>query len=292
MVEVTTGRIDANGLSFAVDEAGKGDRVAILLHGFPESRFSWRHQIPLLAAMGWRVIAPDLRGYGESSRPPYKSDYAIGHLVDDVAALFEASGARQRLLIGHDWGAAIAWAFALDKRLPLDGLVIMNVPHPAVLGRVMKASWRQPLRSWYMGFFQLPALPEAMMTARGARAIGQAFVGMAVDKSRFPPAVTDVYRRNALIPGAMTAMINYYRANTDMLRRWGATPPVIEVPTLMIWGEADSALGIENTEGYEPYVRDFRLHRLPGVSHWVQQEAPEAVNAILSGWLGERLPGA
>ena len=290
MVKVTTRRIEANGQSFMVDEAGEGDRVAILLHGFPESRFSWRHQIPLLAALGWRVIAPDLRGYGESSRPPRKSDYAIGHLVEDVAALFEACGARKRLLAGHDWGAAIAWAFALDRRLPLDGLVIMNVPHPAVLARVMKASWRQPLRSWYMGFFQLPRLPEAMMTAQGARAIGQAFVGMAVDKSRFPPEVTDVYRRNALIPGAMTAMINYYRANTAMLGRWGATPPVIEVPTLMIWGEADSALGIENTEGYEPYVRDFTLHRLPGVSHWVQQEAPETVNAILSEWVARRAP--
>jgi pimeloyl-ACP methyl ester carboxylesterase len=90
----------------------------------------------------------------------------------------------------------------------------------------------------------------------------------------------------------MTAMINYYRANTGMLTRWGATPPVIEVPTLMIWGEADTALGIENTQGYEPFVRDFTLHRLPGVSHWVQQEAPEAVNAILSQWVSERLPAA
>ncbi len=291
MVEITSRRIQANGLSFMVDEAGEGDRVALLLHGFPESRFSWRHQIPLLAALGWRVIAPDLRGYGQSSRPPRTADYAIGHLVDDVAGLFDAVGARRRLLIGHDWGAGIAWAFALDRRLPLDGLVIMNVPHPAVLGRVMRSSWRQPLRSWYMGFFQLPGLPEAMMTANGARAIGQAFTGMAVDKSRFPPEVTDVYRHNALIPGAMTAMINYYRANTRLLGRWGATPPVIEVPTLMIWGEEDTALGVENTEGYGPYVRDFTLRRLPGVSHWVQQEAPERVNIILGDWVGARLAG-
>src|SRR5271167_4677728 len=98
---------------------------------------------PLLAGLGWRAVAPDLRGYGESSRPPRTADYAIGHLVEDVAGLFEAAGARRRLLIGHDWGAAIAWAFALERRLPLDGLVIMNVPHPAVLARVMRASWRQ-----------------------------------------------------------------------------------------------------------------------------------------------------
>lgn len=289
MVEVTSRRVEANGLDFTVDEAGEGDDVALLLHGFPESRFSWRHQLPLLADLGWRAIAPDLRGYGQSSRPPHKADYAIGHLVEDVAGLFEAAGARRRLLIGHDWGAAIAWAFAMERRLPLDGLAIMNVPHPAVLARVMRTTWRQPLRSWYMGFFQLPALPEAMLTANGARAIGRAFTGMAVDKSRFPPEVTQVYRDNALIPGAMTAMINYYRANTRLLGRWRTASPVIEAPTLMVWGEEDTALCIENTEGYGGLVRDFTLHRLPGVSHWVQQEAPERVNEILGRWLNERL---
>ena len=128
------------------------------------------------------------------------------------------------------------------------------------------------------------------MTANGAQAIGQAFTGMAVDASRFPADVTDVYRRGALIPGSMTAMINYYRANTNLLGRWGPTPPVIEVPTLMVWGEADTALGVENTEGYGPLVADFTLSRLPGVSHWVQQEAPERVNDILGGWLAARLP--
>ena len=288
MTQVTSRRIDANGLGFMVDEAGVGDDVALLLHGFPESRYAWRHQLPLLADLGWRAIAPDLRGYGQSSRPSRTADYAIGHLVEDVAGLFAAAGARRRLLVGHDWGAAIAWAFALERRLPLDGLVIMNVPHPAVLARVMRASWRQPLRSWYMAFFQIPALPEAMMTAGGARAIGRAFTGMAVDKSRFPPEVTGVYRQNALIPGAMTAMINYYRANTALLGRWRAASPMIEVPTLMIWGEEDAALCIENTEGYDGLVRDFTLHRLPAVSHWVQQEAPESVNEILTEWLAAR----
>jgi epoxide hydrolase 4 len=288
MASITTRRIGANGLSFQVDEAGSGEDVALLLHGFPESRFSWRHQIPLLAELGWHVIAPDLRGYGESSRPTLKADYAISHLVEDVAALFEAAGACKRLLFGHDWGAMIAWTFAMQKRLPLDGLVIMNVPHPAVFARVMRHSWRQRLRSWYVAFFQLPRLPEAMMTARGAKAVADAFTGMAVDKSRFPTAVTDVFRRNALIPGAMTAMINYYRANAGLLGHFGDATPMIEVPTLMVWGEDDAAIGIEATEGYEPYVRDLTLRRLPGVSHWVQQEAPERVNEALCAWLSER----
>ncbi len=285
MATVTTRRMDANGLSFEVDEAGEGDCVALLLHGFPESRFSWRWQVPALADLGWRVIAPDLRGYGGSSRPTRKAAYAVDNLVDDAAALFDAVGARRRLLIGHDWGAMVAWVFAIKGRLPLDALVIMNVPHPAVFGRVMRSSPRQWLRSWYVAFFQAPGLPEAMMTARGAKAVGDAFVGMAVDKSRFPAAVTDVYRANALIPGAMTAMINYYRANGDLIARYGSAPPRIEAPTLMIWGEEDAALGLECTEGYEGVVRDFTLVRLPGVSHWVQQEAPDAVNAALTDWL-------
>ena len=286
LVETLSRRIEANGLSFLVDEAGTGDDVALLLHGFPESRFSWRYQLPLLADLGWRAIAPDLRGYGGSSRPKARADYHLDHLVEDVAALFDAAGARRRLLIAHDWGAMIAWDFAIRRRLPLDGLVIMNVPHPSVFARVLASSRRQRSRSWYTAFFQIPRLPEAAMTAFGARAIGQAFTGMAVDKSRFPPEVTDVYRRNALIPGAMTAMINYYRANLDLIGRYRDGVPMIEVPTLMIWGEEDSALGLECTEGYEPYVRELELKRLPGVSHWVQQEAPEAANAILRAWLG------
>jgi len=285
MVKVTTQRIDANGLSFEVDEAGEGDSVAVLLHGFPESRFSWRYQIPLLADLGWRVIAPDLRGYGRSSRPTGKAAYAVDNLVDDVAGLFDAVGARRRLLIGHDWGAMVAWVFAIQARLPIDGLVIMNVPHPAVFARVMRTSPRQWLRSWYVAFFQLPGLPEAGAIARGAKAIADAFTGMAVDKSRFPPEVTDVYRQNALIPGAMTAMINYYRANGDIASRFGDGSPQIQVPTLMVWGEEDAALGIECTQGYEALVKDFTLVRLPGVSHWVQQEAPERVNAALTDWL-------
>ena len=288
MAEIRTGRLEANGLSFVVDAAGLGDDVALCLHGFPESRFSWRFQLPLLAGLGWRAIAPDLRGYGHSSRPVGKANYHVSHLVEDVAGLFEAAGARRRLLVAHDWGALIAWVYAMEGRLPLDGLVIMNVPHPGVFERVIAHSWRQRLRSWYVAFFQLPGLPEMMMTARDGRATADAFTGMAIDKSRFPPAVTEVYRVNAMIPGAMTAMINYYRANTDLTSRFAGVYPVIEAPTLMVWGEEDAALGIELTEGYEPFVRDLTLRRLPGVSHWVQQEAPEVVNALLSVWLKEK----
>ena len=279
--------IDANGLRFAYDEAGSGPDIALCLHGFPESRFSWRYQLPVLAEAGWHAVAPDMRGYGETSRPLARSAYRLTHLVEDAAALFDAFGARRRLLVAHDWGALVAWHFAIARARPLDGLIIMNVPHPAVFQRVLRTSLAQLGRSWYVFFFQLPFLPEAMLRARGARAVGEAFRGMAVNKAAFPEEVLAHYRDNASQPGALTAMINYYRANFLTL----ASPRVstaIDVPVLMIWGEQDTALGLELTEGYEPYVRDFTLRRLPGVSHWVQQEAPEQVNTRLVEWLGEK----
>jgi pimeloyl-ACP methyl ester carboxylesterase len=285
MHEIRTRTVQANGLTFTIDEAGQGDDVALLLHGFPESRYSWRHQLPLLADLGWRAVAPDLRGYGDTSRPTGRKAYRLEHLVEDTAGLFDALGAKRRLLIAHDWGALVAWVFALEKRMPLDGLVIMNVPHPAAYARVIRQGPAQWLKSWYVLFFQLPVLPELALTAGGARAVGEAFRGMAVDKSRFPDAVLDHYRGNALRPGAVTAMVNYYRANLSALGHYGRPSPKIEVPTLMVWGEEDTALGVELTEGYEPLVADFTLERLPGVSHWVQQEAPEAVNERMARWL-------
>ena len=237
-----------------------------------------------LVALGWHVVAPDLRGYGASSKPQGRDAYRIDHLVADAAALFDALGARRRLLVGHDWGAAIAWAFALRRARPLDGLVIMNVPHPTIFREVMKRSWPQRRRSWYMAFFQLPWLPERLLLARGARGIGEMIRRTARDPRAFPAAVLDSYRASALEPGAMTAMLNYYRANIRVLSH--ATPaPRLDVPTLMIWGEEDDALGLELTEGYGPLVADFTLERLPGVSHWVQQEAPDAVNDRLAAWL-------
>ena len=290
MTEIRTRTLQANGLSFVIDEAGEGDNVALFLHGFPESKHSWRHQLPLLAKLGWRAVAFDQRGYGDSSRPKGVAAYDIENLMADAGAVFDALGAKRRLLIAHDWGAVVAWAFAMDRVRDIEGLVIMNVPHPAVFQQNLATNPAQRKKSWYMFFFQLPWLPELALTANGARAIGKAFSDMAVDRSRFSEADLDHYRQNALKPGAATAMVNWYRAGLrNGMKKWApGKAPVIEVPTLMIWGEEDTALGIEMTEGYGPYAKDFTLHRLPGVSHWVQQEAPEAVNARLETWLKEK----
>ncbi len=283
---ITTAFVKANGLSFEVDQCGIGDKFALLLHGFPESKFSWRFQMPLLARLGYTVWAPNLRGYGKTSRPGAVADYHIDHLTADVAGLIDAAGAKQTLLMAHDWGGVIAWNFAIKRVRPLERLVIMNIPHPACFARTL-GTWAQLKKSWYVFFFQLPFLPERMLGLRGAEAIGRAFSNMATDKSRFPVAVTDEYRRNALEPGALTAMLNYYRA---AMRAGGKAmnpqPGTVDVPTLMIWGENDTALGKETTLGTEDYVKDLTLRYLPGVSHWVQQEAPEKVNAMIEAWLG------
>lgn len=277
--------LKANGLDFACDVAGEGPDVALCLHGFPESRFSWRYQLPVLAEAGWRAVAPDLRGYGGSSRPSGKAAYHIDHLVADVAGMFEALGARRKLLVAHDWGAAIAWVVAMRRAVPLDGLIIMNVPHPTVFAELIAHYWPQRRKSWYVAFFQIPWLPEFLLRQRRADGIANAFLNMAVDKAMFPPEVLEVYRENALQPGALTAMINYYRANLGLL---GEVAPQIIVPTLMLWGEEDKALDLKLTENYGRHVRDFTLQRFPNVSHWVQQEAPDAVNAAMLAWLREK----
>jgi pimeloyl-ACP methyl ester carboxylesterase len=281
-------KVDANGLRFHVLEAGDGDRLALCLHGFPELAFSWRNQMPVLADLGWRVWAPDLRGYGGTTRPVGRESYALEPLMDDVAGLIDAAAPRETLLIAHDWGGIIAWLFGMRRVRPLSRLVVMNLPHPACYEQALRRGGRQWLRSWYVLFFQLPWLPEAILGARGAEAVGRAFRDMAVHKENFPDEVLDVYRRAAREPGALTAMLNYYRAafsGGGARRQRSLGFPKIEVPTLVIWGEKDTALGVETLDGTSEYVSQLTVHRLPDASHWVQQDAPEEVNALLREWL-------
>jgi pimeloyl-ACP methyl ester carboxylesterase len=295
---IKTAYIEANGLAFEVDMCGDGEKFALFLHGFPEIKFSWRAQMPLLAELGYTAWAPNLRGYGGTSRPAPVEAYRMEHLMADVAGLIDAAHARgikgPTTLIAHDWGGAIAWSFALAGMRPLERFIVMNLPHPALFLKGIRTR-AQFKRSWYVFFFQIPWLPEFLLTLRGAHAVGEAFRGMAIDKSRFPDSVIDEYKKNALIPGAMTAMINYYRAamrNNSAQESW-ENPPILETPTLMLWGEEDSALGVELTYGTEKLVRDFTIRYLPQVSHWVQQEAPEAVNAMIRAWIsGEPVPQA
>jgi epoxide hydrolase 4 len=180
--------IAVNGIELQVSITNEGgpQGLALLLHGFPELAFSWRQQIPALAAAGYEVWAPNLRGYGESSKPTKVSDYSMDLLLADIAALIDAAGRDKVTLIGHDWGAAQAWMFAIRRVRPLHRLVIMNVPHPACMRRELR-SFRQLRKSWYMFFFQIPWLPEQLLSAGRARVVGDAFTRSAVDPSRCPP---------------------------------------------------------------------------------------------------------
>jgi pimeloyl-ACP methyl ester carboxylesterase len=282
--EITVGE-----LTFDCTVAGRGNNVALLLHGFPECRLAWRFQIDLLAAMGWRVVAPDLRGYGHSSRPRPDAPYKVDRLVKDVTNLFDTLGAEKRLLIGHDWGAMVAWVYAMEGPRELDGLIIMNVAHPTAYARAFSHPTIQWLRSWYIELFRLPWIPERLLTLGRAWAIGALIVFSARRKENFTRDVIDEYRSNALIPGAIKAMLGSYRANKDLTDRFAVPPKKICVPTLMVWGEDDVFIDIEFTENYGNLVADLTLKLLPGVGHWVQQEAPERVNSILKRWLQARV---
>jgi len=285
---IDTEFIEAGGLRFETLTSGDpgSDRLALLLHGFPELAYSWRYQIPLLARLGYRVWAPNQRGYGRTTRPTRRGEYHLDRLLEDTAALIDASGAKSVTLIGHDWGGIVAWFFALRAVRPLDRFVVMNLPHPQRFHEALQHK-AQRRRSRYTILFRTPWLAEFLFRLGGARAIGEAFHSMAIDKSRFPPEVLDVYKSAALEPGALTAMLNWYRANA-FLSTFAEPLPVLETPTLMIWGEQDTALGKEMTYQTDQLVRDFTLRYLPDVSHWVQQEAPEAVNEILEAWLTDR----
>jgi epoxide hydrolase 4 len=283
---ITTTFVDANGLRFEVDQCGAGDKLALCLHGFPEHSFSWRFQLPMLADLGYQAWAPNLRGYGNSSRPEGVSAYAIEYLLEDVAQLIDASCAQEVTLLAHDWGAVIAWYFAIRQIRPLQKLVICNVPHPQSMQQGF--SWAQLKKSWYIFFFQIPGLAEKMMSRNDGAALRDIMRSSAVDKTHFGDEVGEVYWRNALQPGALTAMVNYYRA---LVRGGGAKRqsklgfPIIETPTLMVWGEDDVALTKETTYGTDQFVSDFTIRYLPRVSHWVQQEQPEVVNKMIEAFL-------
>ncbi|MEP3725602.1 MAG: alpha/beta hydrolase [Parasphingorhabdus sp.] len=282
----TVQMVHANGLDFEVAMAGEGKKLALCLHGFPELHYSWRHQIPQLVEMGYKVWAPNLRGYGSSSKPGGVDSYRLNILVQDIAALIDASQAEEVTLIAHDWGAIIAWHFAILKIRPLAKLVIMNVPHPKCAQREIR-HWHQLKKSWYIFFFQLPWLPEKILRRNKAQPIKEAFSKMAVDKSRFPDSDLQVYADAASRPDGLRSMINYYRALVRTKDGREIGDAMVHIPTLMIWGEEDTALDIRCTDGTDQWVPNFELYRLPGVSHWVQQEAPEKVNAILRDWLAD-----
>lgn len=287
-IDVTT-----NGIRLRVRVAGSptSKKLALCLHGFPENSYSWRYQMKLLADLGYRVWAPDLRGYGKSDKPRRVADYRMDELVHDVAGLIDAAKCDEVVLLAHDWGGVVAWNFVLRRLRKVDRFVVMNIPHPRRMAQALAKPGPQLKRSWYIFLFQLPFIPERYLSREGYRAIAGAFRSMAVDKSRFPPEVLRVYTEAAAEPGALFGMLAYYRA--ALRYRVKTKFPRLATPTLMIWGEEDTALGKELTDRTDELVEDLTLRFIPRVSHWVQQEAPETVNAMVAAWLtGKPVPEA
>ena len=272
--------ITTNGIRLHYVTQGEGP-LMLMLHGFPEFWYSWRHLIPEFAK-DYKVVALDLRGYNESDKPQQQSAYVMSEFVKDVEGVIKGLGYDRCVLVGHDWGGAIAWNFAYAHPEMLERLIVLNMPHPAKFADGLRTP-QQLLRSSYAFFFQLPVLPELLIQSSDYGAIESAFKGMAVNKTAITQADIEAYKDAASRRGALTAMLNYYRnAFPSMtLRDWS----VLQVPTLMIWGEEDTALGKELTYGTEKYVRDFQIRYIPNCSHWVQQEQPELVNRYMREFL-------
>jgi pimeloyl-ACP methyl ester carboxylesterase len=278
------GRLDVGGVTLHYVEAGRGPLV-VLLHGFPEFWYSWRWQLPALAGAGFRVVAPDLRGYNESSKPRGVAAYAADLLARDVAQLIRGLGAERAVVVGHDWGGAVAWTFAMRCPELLQRLVILNVPHPARFLRALRTP-RQLRKSWYMFFFQLPRLPEASVRRANFAMLRRTFRHDPVRPGAFSDDDIERYIAALARPGALTAAINYYRAlfRQDPRRMRAGFRP-IEAPVLVIWGMQDRYLGAELAEPDARWAPNARVERLPDASHWVQVDRPERVNALLLDFL-------
>jgi epoxide hydrolase 4 len=286
-------RVAANGINFEIATMGSGERLALCLHGFPEHAYSWRNQMPLLARLGYRVWAPNLRGYGATDSPSEVSAYQPRTLVEDIASLIRAANAKETLVVAHDLGAVLAWLLAMDQPQIINRLIILNLPHPACFAREVRKP-TQLAKSWYTLFFQLPWLPEKILGRCHGRGAAELIRNTSCKPALFTDEILEIYRFNAARPGGLRAMLNWYRGffrSGGLKHFFGRHIPVIRIPTLFLWGDSDVALSLRTTRGTEKYVSDLTFRVLPGVSHWIQQEAPEEVNAMLEAWLlGRRVP--
>jgi pimeloyl-ACP methyl ester carboxylesterase len=280
--DVREGYAQVNSVRLHYVEAGSGP-LLLLLHGFPEFWYSWRYQIPALAKAGYHVVAPDMRGYNLSDKPPGWRSYDGDNLAGDIAGLVGHFGAERAHVVGHDWGAAVTYLTAMRHPDVVDRIAILNVPHP----ERMLAGLRQPrqmLRSWYMFFFQIPWLPENVSRLRDFAAWRRLLQRDA--PAAFTDADLDRYAEAWSQPGAVESMINYYRAALRQSPRAALERlRKIEAPVLVIWGEQDRAVGAELAEPDPKWVPNARVERIPEASHWVQLDAPERVNELLVDFL-------
>ncbi|HEX9985764.1 MAG TPA: alpha/beta hydrolase [Thermoanaerobaculia bacterium] len=244
--------------------------LVVLLHGFPEFWYSWRKQIPALAAAGFRAVAPDLPGYGESPKPPEVDAYTLPRVSAQLIEFLETLN-EPCVLVGHDWGGFAAWFVAMTRPDLVRKLVICNVPHPVPLQREVRRSTRQKLKLSYQLFMRLPVLPELFMKTYGPWMMKRA--------GRFTKEDIDRYR--AAWRGSLRTMVNYYRAVPRAAAETRRLIKRIDVPTMMIWGIHDPVFLPSTLEGFSEWVPNLRIERVKRAGHFVQTDAPERVNELL-----------
>jgi pimeloyl-ACP methyl ester carboxylesterase len=276
--------IAANGLQFHALAAGPTEGpLLMLLHGFPETSHGWSRQILPLAAAGFRVVAPDQRGIGLSSKPAGVAAYRIDRLAADIVAIVRALGRERAQVVGHDWGGAVTWYLAAHHADVVERVAILDAPHPAVFAAYLRRHPSQLARSWYMAFFQVPQLPEALLRAANFRRLTRALLATS-RPGAFSSADLDLYRSAWAEPGALTGMLNWYRALRLRAPASPADAP-LTLPVRLMWGDRDEAL--------EPGLADASIERctagelfhFPQATHWLHREEPERVNALLLEFL-------
>lgn len=286
-IPYTETTLPINGVDLHVIQAGPEDGpLVILLHGFPEFWYGWRRQIPALVEAGYRVWAPDQRGYNRSGKPQGIDAYRLDLLAQDVVGLIDAAGVEQaHAVIGHDWGAAVAWWVGIAHPERIRRLGILNVPHPSrsVVRETFKRRPGQLFKSWYIFFFQIPRLPEWLLSRGNFRGLAGALHGKTPES--FTPGDLACYRAAWSQPGALTGMLNWYRAMLQRPPRLGRANRVT-VPTLILWGERDVALSKEMAPLSLAKCDQGRLITYPDATHWLQHDEPDAVNRELVAFLG------
>jgi pimeloyl-ACP methyl ester carboxylesterase len=275
----------ANGVWLHVVEAGPQEApVLMLLHGFPEFWYGWKNQIGFFAGRGFRVVVPDQRGYNRSNKPSRIKAYSLDYLTNDIAALIPQITDRKVFLAGHDWGGAVAWDLALRHPHLLEKLIVLNLPHPQVMRSFLRKNPRQMLRSWYAGFFQFPLLPELTCRAFNYRLLAGAMVNTATPGT-FSREDIGRYKAAWRQPGALRAMINWYRAY-----KYNSTRPKgdIRIPVLLLWGKKDAFLIEEMAQPSIARCRDGQLVMIEGATHWLHHEKADQVNDLMLDFIRRR----
>jgi len=267
-----------NDINLHVAEAGNTEnKIIIFLHGFPECWYAWHKQLPYFAEKGFWVIAPDQRGYNLSSKPAGVKSYSLANLTRDIAALIRQLTSNKVILVGHDWGGGVAWAMATYYPELLEKLIILNMPHPDILRQNLWHNPKQTLKSWYAGFFQLPYLPEIACQAFNYQLLARSLT-KTTHRNTFTAEDLKKYKQAWRQPGALKAMINWYRAfnyNQEL------SAELLTTPTLLIWGKKDTFLSSEMAPTSIAKCREGQLVFLPEATHWLHHEKAEEVNKLI-----------